>query len=127
MTFGDNNTRACSSNCSIGKFGDPTSRNCVTQCPNATTTGTSNYYSDISTGQYICVVICPSLPALFGYNATNTCVSTCTAPLYGDQTGNRTCVSYCPLIGTTVWFAQNLSRICVTVCTAGTWGYTAFR
>ena len=74
MTFGDNSSRACVANCSNDKFGDPTSRNCVTQCPNDTTTLTSTYYSDISTGQYICVVICPVLPRLFGYNATNKCV-----------------------------------------------------
>lgn len=111
----------------MGKFGDPTSRNCVTQCPNVSTTLTSTYYSDVSTGVFVCVVICPIKPALFGLNATNTCVDTCPAPLYGDQTGNRTCLAVCPLIGAIVWFAQNTSRICVTVCIAGTWGYTATR
>jgi hypothetical protein len=111
----------------MGKFGDPTSRNCVTQCPNASTTGTSNYYSDISTGQYICVVICPVLPRLFGYNTTNNCVEECPAPLYGDQTGNRTCVGTCPKIGSVVHFAQNYTRVCVTVCISGTWGYTSTR
>jgi hypothetical protein len=127
MTFGDNNTRSCVSNCSLGKYGDPTSRNCVTQCPNVTTTATSTFYADTSTGQYICVVICPSLPRLFGLNSTNMCVSQCPQPNYGDQTGNRTCVPTCPLIGGVVHFAQNTSRICVTVCMTGTWGYTASR
>lgn len=127
ITFGDNNTRSCLSNCTLGTFGDPTSRNCVTQCPNASTTGTSTYYSDITTGVYLCVVICPIKPSQFGLNSTNTCVDTCPATLYGDQTGNRTCLAVCPLIGGTVWFAQNTSRICVTVCIAGTWGYTATR
>jgi hypothetical protein len=127
MTFGDNVTRSCLSNCTNGTFGDPVSRSCLTQCQNVSVTGTSTYYSDISTGQYLCVVVCPILPALFGLNATNTCVSQCPAPLYGDQTGNRTCLAVCPLIGSTVYFAQNLSRICVTVCVNGTWGYTAYQ
>lgn len=74
MTFGDNNTRSCLSNCTLGTFGDPESRSCITQCRNLSSTGTSTYYSDISTGQHICVVICPILPALFGLNTTNTCV-----------------------------------------------------
>jgi len=127
MTFGDNTTRSCLNNCSNGQFGDPTSRNCVALCPNATTTGTSTYYGDISTGQYICVVICPSNPILFGLNQTNLCVSTCPIPYYGDQTGNRTCVPYCPLIGATIWYAQNTSRICVSVCINGTWGLGSSR
>jgi hypothetical protein len=66
LTFGDNTTRSCVSFCSNSWWGDPTSRNCVSQCPNVTTTNTSNYYGDNSTGQYICVVICPNLPRLFG-------------------------------------------------------------
>jgi hypothetical protein len=74
MTFGDNETRSCVTNCSNGKYGDPVSRNCLTQCPSQTITGLSNYYADISTGQYICVVICPRLPRLFGVNSTNMCV-----------------------------------------------------
>ena len=66
MTFGDNTTRSCVSFCSNNEWGDPTSRNCETQCPNVSTTGTSRYYGDLSTGQYICVVICPEAPVLFG-------------------------------------------------------------
>lgn len=99
----------------------------MTQCPNDTTTLTSTYYADVSTGQYICVVICPVLPRLFGLNMTNKCVSECPQPLYGDQTGNRTCLAVCPLINTVVHFAQNTSRICVTVCETGTWGYKSSR
>jgi len=96
MSFGDNNTRSCVTNCTGGKFGDPVSRNCLTQCPNQITTGNSNYYADISTGQYICVIICPIVPRLFGHNTTNMCVSECPAPLYGQQTGNRSCLAICP-------------------------------
>jgi hypothetical protein len=127
LTFGDNNTRSCVTNCSLGKFGDPTSRNCVTQCPSFATTGTSTFYGDTSTGQYICVTICPILPALFGRDDTNRCVATCPSPLYGDQTANRTCLATCPIVGSLVYFAQNTSRICVTVCITGTWGYTPFQ
>jgi hypothetical protein len=115
------------SNCSIGTFGDSTSRNCVAQCPNVSTTGTSTFYGDTSTGQYVCVAICPILPALFGRNDTNRCVTTCPIPNYGDQTGNRSCVPTCPIISGVVYFAQNTSRICVTVCITGTWGYTAYQ
>lgn len=125
ITYGDNNTRSCVSNCSLGKFGDPTTRNCVTQCPNITTTGTSTYYADTSTGQFICVVTCPILPSLFGRNDTNRCVLECPIPTYGDQTTNRTCVTRCPIAGAVIYFAQNTSRICVTVCRMGTWGYAA--
>ena len=107
-------TRSCVSFCSNNWWGDPTSRNCVSQCPNLTTTGTSNYYGDNSTGQYFCVVICPVVPRLFGENTTNMCVSLCPSLTFGDQTGNRTCVPQCPLINATIYyFAQNLSRICV--------------
>ena len=127
MTFGDNNTRSCQSNCTLGKYGDPTTRFCVTQCPNSVATGNSMYYADTSTGQYICVVICPVLPRLFGQNTTNMCVVECPQPLYGDQTGNRSCVGTCPLISSVVHFSQNTSRICVTTCENGTWGYTASR
>lgn len=125
MTFGDNVTRSCVSNCSNGTFGDPVSRSCLAQCQSFTATGTSTYYSDKSTGIYLCVTICPVLPALFGYNNTNTCVSECPQPLYGDQTGNRSCVATCPILGSVMYFAQNISRICVTVCISGTWGYTS--
>lgn len=75
MTFGDTATRRCVSFCSNSYWGHPTSRNCVSQCPNVTTTGTSRYFGDDSTGQYLCVVICPALPRLFGRNDTNRCVS----------------------------------------------------
>ena len=123
MTYGDSNTRSCVTNCSLGKFGDPVSRNCVTQCPNATI----KYWSDKSTGQYICVPVCPILPRLFGQNDTNTCVDQCAPPLYGDQTGERSCIPVCPIVSGEVYFAQNISRICVTVCITGTWGYNTYR
>ena len=63
MTFGDNNTRSCVSFCDSDEWGDPTSRNCVSQCPDP---GTSRYYGDNSTGQRLCVIICPETPRLFG-------------------------------------------------------------
>ena len=66
MTFGDNTTRKCLAYCSGLEWGDPTSRNCVDQCPNVTTTGTSRYFGDNSTGQPLCVVTCPQVPRLFG-------------------------------------------------------------
>lgn len=127
MTFGDTFTRSCVSFCSNSYWGDPTSRNCIAQCYNVSTTGTSRYYGDSSTGQYICVVICPSLPRLFGQNDTNLCVPTCPALTYGDQTGNRSCVPQCPLIGSTYWYAQNYTRICVKVCKNDTWGLQSSR
>ena len=99
----------------------------MTQCLNVTQTGISTYYGDVSTGQYRCVVVCPILPRLFGENSTNKCVGTCPALSYGDQTGNRTCVPQCPLIGAIYYFAQNYSRICVLVCIDGTWGKKSTR
>lgn len=125
--FGDSITRSCVSFCSNNTVGQPTNRLCVTQCLNTTQTGTSNYYADISTGQHLCVVICPTLPRLFGRNDTNKCVTTCPALTFGDQTGNRTCVPQCPLIGPTYYYAQNNSRICVLVCIDGTWGLQSSR
>ena len=127
MTFGDNSTRKCVSFCSNNEWGDPFSRNCVAQCPNVTDTGISTSYGDSTTGQYLCVVICPTLPRLFGDNATNLCVSECPALTFGDQTGNRSCVPQCPLLNTTYYYAQNDSRICVLICKAGTWGYQTTR
>lgn len=127
MTFADNVTRSCVTNCSNGTYGDPVSRNCLAQCPTLAATGTSNYYSDNSTGQFICVIVCPSLPSTFGLNTTNQCVSQCPYPLYGDQTNNRTCVAVCPSMSPLGYFAQNISRICVAVCINGTWGYQSSR
>lgn len=107
MTFGDTPTRSCVSFCSNNYWGDPTSRNCVAQCPNVSTTGTSRYYGDSSTGQYLCVVICPTTPRLFGQNDTNLCVPQCPLLTYGDQTGNRSCVPQCPQFGAVNHYAQN--------------------
>lgn len=59
MTFGDNNTRSCVSFCDSDEWGDPVTRNCLSQCLNVSDTGTSRYYGDNSTGQRLCVVICP--------------------------------------------------------------------
>ena len=128
MTFGDNTTRTCLSNCTNNQFGDPNSRNCVIQCPKLAVTGTEHYYGDKSTGINLCITICPSMPRLFGDNTTNLCVSQCPPPLYGDQQGKRSCVPGCPLVGSvTKYYAQNSSRICVKVCINGTWGLDATR
>ena len=59
MTFGDNATRSCVSFCSNAEWGDPTTRNCEDQCPDTLTPETTRYYGDNSTGQYLCVLICP--------------------------------------------------------------------
>ena len=107
MTFGDSNNRYCVSFCSDGEFGDPTSRNCVDQCPKQADTGTEHYYGDTSTGQYICVTVCPEEPRLFGQNSSNLCVDECAGSSWGDQTGKRTCVPVCPTINTVKWYAQN--------------------
>jgi Na+-translocating ferredoxin:NAD+ oxidoreductase RNF subunit RnfB len=69
MTFGDNTTRDCLSNCTNDEFGDPTSRSCLTQCPDdgdQSGSITENYYGDKSTGVNLCVAVCPSTPVLFG-------------------------------------------------------------
>ena len=127
MTFGDNTTRSCVSNCSNGKFGHPLDRNCLTQCPSQAITTTEHYYGDKSTGINLCVTVCPSTPRLFGDNDTNLCVAQCPAPYYGDQTGKRSCLAQCPIVGVTYYYAQNDSRICVTVCKTGTWGLQSSR
>lgn len=76
----------------------------------------------MTTGQYICVLVCPEAPRLFGENVTNLCVGECPGNSWGDQTGRRTCVDKCPDISGVLWYAQNDQKICVTVCKDGTWG-----
>jgi len=73
MTFGDTSTRSCRSNCTNNEYGDPTTKNCVVQCPKAPP-AVEHYYGDIATGINLCVTICPSMPRLFGHNITNLCV-----------------------------------------------------
>lgn len=80
------------------------------------------FYGDDSTNRPQCIIACPTLPRLFGRNDTHLCVSLCTSGQYGDQTGNRTCVSVCPNIDGVTWFSQDNERICVLVCENGTWG-----
>jgi hypothetical protein len=49
-------------------------------------------YADDSTKT--CVSVCPTYPALFGYNATNRCVDACTGITYADN-DTRLCVETC--------------------------------
>jgi len=64
------------------------------------------FYGDDSTMRPACVIACPKVPRLFGENGTHLCKAECPDHQYGDQTGNRTCVSMCPNIGGVTWFSQ---------------------
>lgn len=137
--YGDNNTRSCVTTCffdendeNVTEWADNITRTCIPQCLNysSATLNTSapwngidtRYYGDLSTNSPICVIECPRVPRLFGENSTNKCVEECPDNQYGDQTGNRSCVSFCPIINGVIWFTQITQHICVTLCEEGTWG-----
>jgi hypothetical protein len=63
----------------------------------------------------LCVTTCPTTtPYYFSYSVDRTCVTTCPGLYYGDQSsGIGICKSLCP--GTNR-FADNYTKMCVTVC-----------
>jgi hypothetical protein len=107
VLYGDNNSRSCITSCvnnaTLTQYADPTTRVCVSQCPNASS---YNYYGYLSTGSPTCIIVCPTVPILFGYNVTNLCISQCITPTYGDQTGGRTCLNVCPIVASVMYYAQ---------------------
>jgi hypothetical protein len=109
-------------NSTVIEYADNISRTCLSVCPKISTT---TFYGDTSTGYPICVVICPTVPVLFGLNTTQICISKCPYGTYGDQTGNRTCIDQCPVISGNpdiLWYGQIGIQLCVTLCATGTYG-----
>jgi hypothetical protein len=108
-------------------FGDPSTKLCVSVCPNisvAFSNVTANIYqtvgisySDYSTR--LCVRTCPAtygLHGTFGDNVTNNCVQNCPTGTFGDaQTVNRVCVTQCSQ-SSSQSFSDPTTNLCVPVC-----------
>lgn len=109
----------CPYNSTYASFADSSKSNyCVAKCPD-------KYYGDYSSGIALCSSTCYD-PTYFRDNFTQQCTQNCSSAnattgfldTYGDNTTGL-CVTKCP----PGYFAQpELSRICVMVCMAGTWG-----
>lgn len=93
---------------------------CVLKCANLTYEFSNNTFRG-------CLYVCPpqvfnaSLQIdLFADNTTWTCVDVCPYGFYAFKhpTDNtiRTCVRMCPMVGTTYYYAEDSTRMCVTDC-----------
>ena len=128
ITYGDRNRQLCVNVClSVGAtayYGDPSTRECETSCQDPTVytadPATSLCALRCSSGTFrynitsICITNCPSG---YGDNNTRICVATCpqlsyTFGFYNSTSGYRICLLKCP----SGYFAQNVTRTCVTLC-----------
>ena len=108
----------CITYCPAGYWGDPSTALCKTDCTNA-----AFDYKDSSSGQRLCVNICPA-PNYFA-NADDLCVQTCPSPNFGDPLdANRKCVATCTAPN---WGLQTGNRKCVAKCPSGTWAHPTSR
>jgi hypothetical protein len=93
---------------------------CVTKCANDTYKFTNNTFRG-------CLYYCPPqvfnsslIMNLFADNTTWSCVQTCPygyyAFLHPTNATIRICVRYCPMVGSTYYFAEDNSRTCITSC-----------
>ena len=123
--FGENKSRICVSNCPAKTWADGAPRNlCVENCmegeygENSTwtcdATCTNGYGENISN---ICVDRCPSEPTVtWGDTIPNrVCYAKCFNNNYGENSTNL-CQMQC-----NTGYQENISKICVSNCTANTW------
>jgi hypothetical protein len=97
------------------QFADPSTKNCVTVCPNST-------FGDNST--VACVYRCPagsfSQPLPYRY-----CVAVCSIGTWGETIQNS-CVSspwLCPIINGSIYYGDDTTTMCVKTCPAA-WNKT---
>lgn len=123
-----NSTNYCvnATACPANFYGDPSTGNCVNNCPGSA----GQLFADTNPNVKLCVYICPD--GFYRQNITNnrTCVSSCLPNTYIDYI-NLICVSTCPagtyayLNGTclkscpTNFYGDSSLHTCDTVCTGG--------
>lgn len=95
-------------NCSMGQW--IYGKDCLAICPNG-------YYGNPSSLSCVIPTGCPN--NTYADNVTVTCVSVCSGS-FADPT-TQTCVYKCPIVNTTVYYADPNSRMCATTCSNSTY------
>lgn len=141
MLYADPLTMTCSARCTNNYFAYDVTRTCVSICPS-----TPSYYGDTQIYRCVldcpryfyrfvdntmrqCVSYCPprvytasNIVDMYADNTTWSCVPLCprSSNLYNfkhpTNTTIRNCVLTCPMVGTTYYFAENVTQSCVTTC-----------
>lgn len=144
--YSDNLTFSCVTECPTYSYADLSTGygECVYVCPNLT--NNTRQFADNSTKK--CVTVCPSGQSTFGDNVTRSCVITCPNGSFAQTVPSRYCVAVCstgtwgetikntcvtspklcPTVNGSMYYAENISTMCVKKCpaptntTAGSWG-----
>jgi hypothetical protein len=108
LSFADETTNLCVSDCPYGYFADESTLRCVEKCPEGKFGNNITNY---------CVDTCPSTPKYFGDPISRDCVLDCPEGLFADVDHNRQCDAKC--IGSPTTFAENLTGTCRDSCLSG--------